>query len=88
MALSQATSVEIDPARIAQVAERLPPKPRGYGPPCQDQEAWMSPAIVRLLGKTVTRATELLGRPFPPRDDEAYLEYFRTGSRHPSLVGA
>src|ERR1700722_10205055 len=67
--------------RIAEIAKILDPKPHGYGPACRNREAWQDPRIARILDRYVGVANGLLQSPFPAWNDEAYLDFSRTGRR-------
>jgi hypothetical protein len=73
--------VELDPARVHQIAGMLAPQPSGFGVPCSDRAAWASKAAV--LSPLIAQAEQALTTPVPPFDPEAYLAFTRTGDRAP-----
>ncbi|MGI0134923.1 MAG: TatD family hydrolase, partial [Candidatus Micrarchaeaceae archaeon] len=61
-----------------QIAAMLPAKPAEFGVPCSDRAAWKP-----LNGKfrqEIKQAEALMTKPFPAWNDNAYLEFSRTGS--------
>jgi hypothetical protein len=73
--------VELDPARIQQIAAMLPAEPSGFGLPCSNRAAWTQKSAE--LQSLVSEAGEALKTPVPPFDPEAYLAFTRTGDRAP-----
>lgn len=72
---------ELSPERISEIAELLPGEPTGLGQPIQDRAYWTSPAVLEQTSKRVKSAEALLTREFPAWDDEAYLDFSKTGMR-------
>jgi Heparinase II/III-like protein len=75
---------ELSPQRIAEIAVQLQAQPAGLGPNCSDRQAWTAPAITaRLTGSAdpIKTAEKLLTATFPAWNDDAYLDYSRTGVR-------
>ncbi len=70
-----------DPARVEQLARRLPTAPRGVGPTIDDRAAWQAVAASPLFRNVVEEADTLLDRPIPELTDELFLDYSRTGNR-------
>jgi hypothetical protein len=66
---------------MAEIADTLDAAPHGYGQRCDDRRAWTDSRVVRLLESEVLRASALLHSSFPDWDDDAYLDYSRTGRR-------
>jgi len=69
----------ISEERVAQIAAMLPAAPAGFGSPCTDRAAWNP--LAPSLRSFITRGEDLLQRQFPAWDDDAYLEFSRTGTR-------
>jgi hypothetical protein len=59
----------------------LAPQPAGLAPPCSDRAAWGSDAVRARAAAVVADAPRLAERPMPAWDDDAYLDYSRTGQR-------
>jgi len=72
---------ELDPVRIAQIAQMLAEQPAGLGRPISDREAWDKLAELDAYKAQVKRAEELLTQPIPEQPDDLFLEYSRTGNR-------
>jgi hypothetical protein len=75
------TFKELDPSRITAVSAMLPENPTGFGHPASDRATWEDSRIVAQLGNVIAKAEALLNKPFPAWDDDAYLDFSRTGSR-------
>jgi len=69
----------ISPERIVQIADMLPERPAGFGIPCSNREAWNP--LAAQFAKQVSQASSDLERPIPPWDNDAYLEFTRSGDR-------
>lgn len=76
-----ASYVELDAARVTQIASLLVDAPQGSGPRCSDRGAWQTPEVAARLSAVTAAAAKLLGQSFPVWNDEAYLEYSSQGSR-------
>ncbi len=72
---------ELDANRVQQIAAMLSAQPSGFGAPCSDRRAWDGKAAS--LQGLVTQAEQILLKPLPPFDPEAYLAFTRTGDRAP-----
>ncbi len=72
---------ELYPARINQIAKFLPAKPRGFGQPIDNRAYWSNPELVQRASSRVKQAEQLMTRKLPAWDDQAYLEFSRTGER-------
>lgn len=59
----------------------LSAQPSGFGQPCADRAAWTARASV--LQGIMAEADQVAGKPLPPFDEPAYLEYVKTGNRQP-----
>lgn len=71
--------VELDDARIETLARWLPPTPAGFGPPCSERATWSAQGA--RLSDLRRAADKLVAQDFPPWDEEAYLEFSRSGQR-------
>ena len=74
---------ELNPDRVRQIEAMLPAQSAGFGKPIDDRAFWGSPAMVVACGSAVADAEKLLGKTFPPWNDDLYLDYSRTGHRPP-----
>ncbi len=81
VALAAGVFAELDPARVGTVTAWLKEQPSGLGPPCADRKAWSQPALAQRLAELQTEAGRMLGIEFPAWNNEAYLEFSRTGQR-------
>ena len=74
---------ELAPQRIEEITRMLPARPGGFGRPCVDRAAWDNPTLQSLLDgpAVIAAANKLLPLDLPPWDDDAYLDFSRTGSR-------
>lgn len=66
-------------ARIDMLAQWLPAAPEGFGPPCSARAEWTAQGA--RLGELRRAADKLLAQDFPAWDEDAYLEYSRSGQR-------
>ena len=71
----------LDAARIRQLADMLPPSPRGVGPTIADRKSWDAAAKLPAFAEVVKRAERLVREPIPPLTDELFLDFSRTGNR-------
>lgn len=78
---STAQDDDTDPARVAAIAEMLPPAPEGLGRPASDREAWDARAETDAYAAVIREAEGLLDRPLPEQPDELYLDFSETGNR-------
>jgi len=78
---SEQTFAELSTARIHEVAGMLSEQPAGFGRPCSDRTAW-SARTTELKGLN-DQAQQVLDKPLPPFDEQAYLQYTETGDRQP-----
>jgi hypothetical protein len=69
----------ISPDRIRQVTGMLPEQPGGFGTPCSDREAWIP--LAQRFANQVSQASSDLQKPLPLWDNDAYLEFTRSGDR-------
>ena len=68
-------------ARIDEIAQWLPEKPRADGAPACDRAKWDSLAATK-EGQTVIRnAEKISGEPVPDTPDDLYLEFSKNGNR-------
>jgi hypothetical protein len=74
---------ELYPARIAELAELLPEKPRGLGSPCSNRAAWSRLATNAVMEQVIASANQQLGKDLPAWKDDLYLDFSRTGQRPP-----
>jgi hypothetical protein len=76
-----ATYRELAQERIRQIAGFLPDQPGGFGRPLDDRAFWSDPSTTRKARAVAKNADALLKEEFPAWDDEAYLEFTKTGQR-------
>lgn len=74
-----AQNAAISPTRIEQIAATLSAKSAGFGSPCSDRAAWEP--LAGKFRQQIEQAEILMTKSFPAWDDNAYLEFSRTGSR-------
>lgn len=74
---------ELDPKRVAAIEAILPEVPSGFGVPSTMREAWSESNRVAMLGRSIKDAEKLLSKELPAWDDEAYLDFSKTGQRPP-----
>ncbi|MCX7008561.1 MAG: heparinase II/III family protein, partial [Kiritimatiellaeota bacterium] len=74
---------ELEPARIAELAQLLPEQARGFGAPCSDRAVWAMLATNKNFKNVISGAAKLLGKEVPPWNDDLYLDFSRTGKRPP-----
>lgn len=67
------------PVRIQQIETMLPSKPVGLGTPCSDRNAWQS--VSSRFQVQIRQAESYLPKPIPEWNDDAYLNFTRTGNR-------
>lgn len=72
---------DLSPARIQEIAGYLPDQPAGFGKPIDDRAFWTNPQLVSRINKSIPQAESLMNRDFPKFDDEAYLDYKKSGER-------
>jgi hypothetical protein len=65
----------------AAVGAWLAPQPAGLAPPCSDRAAWGSDTVRARTAAIVADAPRLAEQPMPAWDDDAYLDYSRSGQR-------
>jgi hypothetical protein len=65
----------------AAVGALLAPQPTGLAPPCSDRAAWGSDTVRTRTAAVVGDAPRLADQPMPAWDDDAYLDYSRSGQR-------
>jgi hypothetical protein len=78
---SQQSYAELNTARIHEIAGMLAKQPSGFGVPCSDRSAWSADAAK--LSSLTEEAQQAVKSPLPPFDEEAYLEFSRSGDRQP-----
>jgi len=71
----------IDMQRVMQIAAMLPEKPGGFGENYHNRDAWDNLRNDPGYQKMIKTAVDLIGKPFPAWNDEAYLTYFSAGTR-------
>jgi hypothetical protein len=75
----QAQSAELSATRIQEIAGMLSDQPAGVGRPCSDRKSWEP--LAAHFAPQVKHAEAFLEQPFPAWDDNAYLDFTRSGSR-------
>jgi hypothetical protein len=78
---AQQSYAELSLARIHEIAGMLAAQPSGFGRACSDRAAWMPHAPA--LQSFVSQAEQVLNTPLPAFDEQAYLQFTRTGDRLP-----
>jgi len=71
----------VDTMRVMQIAAMLTEKPTGFGQNYHNRKAWDSLSNKTEYQQVIINAGDLLGKPFPEWNDEAYLTYFTKGTR-------
>ena len=71
----------VEKQRIEEIVVMLPDKPRGFGENYHNRAAWEALAGDSEYQKVIRMAEDLLGKPFPEWNDEAYLTFFTVGTR-------
>lgn len=74
-------AVELAQSRIGTIEAQLDAKPGGLGPTCDDRQWWSAASVQARSAAIRDAANTLLQQPFPAWDQEAYLEFSRTGAR-------
>ena len=72
---------EIDQQRIKSIAAMLPAKPRGFGSPITDRDAWNELARNDSFKSLISEAEKLLKETIPDQPDDLFLDFSRTGNR-------
>ena len=72
---------QLEPSRIQQIADWLPPKATIPARPCSDRQAWETLARTPAFSAVLSNAQELAKSPVPPLTDDLYLDFSRTGNR-------
>ncbi len=72
---------ELSTAKIHEIAGTLTEQPSGFGRPCSDRAAWSARAAE--LSSLAGQAQQAMETPLPPFDENAYLQFSRTGDRQP-----
>jgi hypothetical protein len=67
--------------RMKDIGGMLPEKPCGFGSPCADRQEWEKPEIAQKMAGIVADAEAFMNSDFPGWDDDAYLDFSRTGKR-------
>jgi hypothetical protein len=65
--------------RIEQISAMLGVTAAGFGSPCSNREAWAP--LKQRFAPQIEQAVAILGKPISPWDNDAYLDFSRTGSR-------
>jgi hypothetical protein len=73
--------MQIDPARVQQIAGWLPPKAAGFGWPISDRAVWAGLAQNPTFASVVSNAQVYVKEGVPALPDELYLDYSKTGNR-------
>ena len=76
-----AEAAPLDSKRIDELADALPPAPRGVGPMITDRQAWQAVAEALGFDDLIGDAEALLKQSIPELTDELFLDYSRTGNR-------
>ena len=74
-------ALNIDPARVKDIAALLPPQAMGLGRPITDRAAWSRLATNAGFAGVVAQAEKLIGQPVPALTDDLFLDFSRTGNR-------
>lgn len=72
---------EIDQQRIKSISALLPAKPRGFGSPIADRDAWNKLARNDSFKSIISEAEKLLKETIPDQPDDLFLDFSRTGNR-------
>jgi hypothetical protein len=73
---------EIKPERVSELAAQLPEMPTGcHGRPITDRAYWTSPATRDRAVRMTKNVESFRTTPLPAWDDDAYLDFSRTGQR-------
>src|ERR1017187_3938863 len=75
------TGTDLETARVKEIAADLSPKPAWFGRPITDRAAWAKLAQSPAVASVVPRAQKLPRTPPPPRPDDRYLDFSKTGRR-------
>ncbi len=73
--------MEIDAARVKEIAAMLPAVPAGLGETITNRAAWDAWAQDARFKSYVSRAEALAKQPMPELPDEVYLDFSKTGNR-------
>src|SRR5947209_1729088 len=76
---AMAQLADVPATRVTEIAAMLDDTPHALAPACSDRAAWGP--LSGALKPQVDRAVPLLAKPFPAWSDEAYMDYFTSGSR-------
>lgn len=80
-AFSQQSYSELSTARVHEIAGMLAAQPSGFGRPCSVRAAWMARAAE--LQGFITESEQVLNTHLPAFDEQAYLQFTKTGDRPP-----
>jgi alpha-L-fucosidase len=72
---------DLDPLRVEAIAAMIDVHAHGFGPPASDRTVWDAARKKKLLGNVIAQAQRLMAEKFPAWDDDAYLDFSRTGKR-------
>jgi hypothetical protein len=78
---SQTNYTELNPQRIQEISTYLSENPQGFGKPISDRTYWKDPNRITHLNNQITQAEALLDKLFPAWNENAYLEFSKTGQR-------
>jgi hypothetical protein len=79
--LAATAADQIEQNRIKTIAALLPEKPKGFGSPVTDRNAWEKLAHKPSFKAVIPEADELIRKPIPEQPDDLYLDFSRTGNR-------
>lgn len=77
--INRAAVGPVSSERIRQIADMLPERAAGFGIPCSDRKTWN--ALASKFANQVRQASSDLQKPIPPWDNDAYLEFTKSGDR-------
>ena len=72
---------ELDPKRVEAITAMLDTHATGFGRPASDRAAWKAISGREALEQVIPQAQRLMRQKFPAWDDDAYLDFSRTGKR-------
>jgi Heparinase II/III-like protein len=79
VSVAAAGSSPLRPERIEQISAMLGERPAGFGAPCSNRQAWVP--LKSRFAPQVSQAAAILAEPIVPWDNDAYLDFSRSGNR-------
>jgi hypothetical protein len=79
--LSQQPYAELNTNKVHEISRMLAENPSGFGERCSDRAAWSTRAAE--LTSLTEEAQQAIETPLPSFDEEAYLQFTKTGDRQP-----